>query len=94
MVFASDPIESHYVLPHHELLYVLSREHIYTQTEFDLIARSLAKIIEDKWPPTHTPHTIWRNIALKRPKGSNQTYLERALMKYEAELEVIKKSRR
>jgi hypothetical protein len=92
-VFAADPIESRYVLPHHELLYVLSREHVYQKAEFNLISKALDKIIRDNWPPTYTPHDIWHKIALTRPKNSENTYLERALGTYQAELEAIRKKR-
>lgn len=92
-VFASDPIEAHYVLPHHEMLYVLSREHVYSTSEFDRISRALEKIIRDMWPPNYTPHHMWHQIALKRPKGSEHTFLQRALVTYKSELEDIRKRR-
>jgi hypothetical protein len=69
-MFASDPIETKHVQPHHEVMYVVSREYSYSPTEFDGISRKLQKIIKDAWPPDWTPHFMWHQLVLKRPNGS------------------------
>lgn len=92
-VFASDSIEAKYVLPHREMLTVLSREYIYTAPDFDGVSKALQKIISDKWPPYYSPHHMWHQLALKRPKDSKQTYFERALDKYGTLFEELRQAK-
>jgi hypothetical protein len=49
-VFASDPFEAEHVLPHRNTMYVVSREHSYSQSDFEGISRRLQKVIQDKLP--------------------------------------------
>jgi hypothetical protein len=83
-IFASDPVEAEHVLPHRNMMYVVSREYSYSQSEFDAISRRLQKIVMERYPLNWTPHFIWRELVAKRPRGSEVTYFERARLGYEA----------
>jgi hypothetical protein len=92
-IFAFDPIEAEHVLPYRNMMYVVSREYSYSESEFKAISRRLQKVIGDKWPPDWTPHFMWRELIRKCPKGSEATYFERARRGYEARFDELRRKR-
>ena len=90
-VFSSDALEATVVLPHFETLFVTAREYNYSQSEFDVVAKALAKVVaKHDWGP----HFMWHAVVANRPKGLDQTYFERALQKYEVMLKEMKANRK
>lgn len=89
-VFESDIIESKYVLPHYDNLYVSAREHNYTRDEFERVERGLRKIVPRDW----SPHRIWYSAIFRKLEGSEQTYFERALARYDTIIEKAREARR
>ena len=84
-VFASDVLESHHILDRgrFDTMYVVAREYRYSMAEFERLQQAMEKLI-NKAPPDWTPHFLWRLAIVKKPKGEDQTYLERAMSRYEA----------
>ena len=77
-IFEEDPLESLHVLPHYDTLYVAAREYRYSAEDFACVYRGLAEAIPNEW----SPHLIWHVAVAVKPKGSEQTYFERALDRY------------
>jgi hypothetical protein len=92
-VFASDAIEAEHVLPYRNMMYVVSREYSYSQSDFDAISQRLQKIIRDKWAPDWTPHHMWHELVSRCQKGSAVTYFERARRGYEVRFDELRSRR-
>ena len=84
-VFASDALESHHILNlgRFDTMFVVAREYKYTMAEFEKLQKAMEKVLTGKAPPDWTPHVLWRMAIVKKPKGEDQTFLERAMSRYE-----------
>ena len=93
-VFASDVLESHHILDRQrfDTMYVVAREYRYSMAEFEKLQQAMKTLI-DKAPRDWTPHFLWHLAIVKKPKGEDQTYLERAMLKYETLLAEFKAER-
>ena len=85
-IFASDVLESHHVLDlgRFDTMFVVAREYQYSMAEFERLQKAMEKVLTGKAPPDWTPHFLWHMAIVKKPKGENQTFLERAMSRYEA----------
>jgi hypothetical protein len=83
-VFASDVLESHHILERgrFDTMYVVAREYRYSIAEFERLQQAMEKLI-NKAPPDWTPHFLWHLAIIKKSKGEDQTFLERAMSRYE-----------
>lgn len=93
-VFANDILESHHILEQgrFDTLYVVAREYRYSMAEFEKLQQAMEKLIA-KAPSDWTPHFLWHLAIVKKPKGEDQTYLERAMHRYDTLLAEFKAER-
>lgn len=89
-IFASDITESLHVLPHFDTLYIAAREYKYSEADLDGVSKGLNKVLLKKAPPDWSPHHLWHLAIWKCPKGSQETYFQRALKKYEGILHELR----
>lgn len=88
-VFESDPLESERVLPHYDTLYASAKVYKYTSNDFTRVERGLREVVPNKW----SPHFVWHFAVVNKPKGSDETYFQRALRNYVQIIEEAKANR-
>lgn len=93
-VFASDALESHHILElgRFDTMYVVAREYCYSMSEFERVQQAMEKLISNA-PANWTPHFLWHLAIVQKPKGEDQTFLERAMSRYETLLAELKAAR-
>ena len=89
-VFVSDPLENQRVTEHHDTLLVAAREYCYTEPDFQRIEVELRETIPNDW----SPHLMWHVAVVGKPKGSDETYFERALVVYKTFIENERQARK
>ena len=88
-VFVSDPLENQLVTEHYDILFVAAREYPYTEQDFQRI-----KALSEKIPNGWSPHLMWHVAVATKPKGSDETYFERALNVYKEFIENERQARK
>lgn len=93
-VFASDALESHHILGagRFNTMLVVAREYQYSMAEFEGLRLTMEKLVS-KAPANWTPHFLWHMAIVRKPRGEDQTYLERAMSRYEKLLAEFKEKR-
>lgn len=93
-VFANDLLESHHIRDkgRFDIMYVVAREYRYSMAEFERLQQTMERLIA-KAPPDWTPHFLWHLAIVRKPKGEDQTYLERAMFQYDTLLAEFKAER-
>lgn len=89
-VFVSDPLENQRVAEHYDTLFVTAREYLYTEQDFQRIEVGLREKIPNDW----SPHFMWHYAVVNKPKGSDETYFERALAIYKEIIENERQKRK
>jgi hypothetical protein len=89
-VFVSDPLENQCVIGYYDTLFVAAREYRYNEQDFRRIEVSLRETIPNWW----SPHQMWHVAVAAKPKGSNETYFERALAVYKGIIENERQARK
>ena len=94
-IFESDPTEFLYVVASgdYDTMYVVAREYIYKQEEFDRMESTLKKMLAKGSLNSWSPHAVWHETFRKKPKDCEQTYYERAMSHYRELFAQIKASR-
>lgn len=88
-VFLNDPLENQRISEHFSTLFVSAREYSYTEEDFQRIEKTLREKIPANW----SPHFMWHVAIVKKPKGSDATYFERALFTYKDIIENERQAR-
>lgn len=81
-VFEANGLEAAFVLPHYDLLYVVAREHRYTEEQLDMVERTLRRWTESEKLCDTSPHELWSMALRRTPKGGSTTYFDLALHHY------------
>lgn len=91
-VFESDPLESQYIIESGDIdvMYVVAREYLYSEDEFLGLENALRKSLENGRLSAWSPHALWHLTFVKKPKGSELTYYQRAMAHYRELFEKIK----
>lgn len=94
-VFESDPDERRYVIEagNYDTMYVVAREYSYTREEFDRLESRVTKLLATDEPAKWSPHRLWRVVFRTKPKGSPETYFERAMARYREINETLRAAR-
>lgn len=92
-VFSGSVLEAACVLPHFKKMYVVSREYQYKAEEFTTLCKKVTEIFaKHEGPGSFSPHELWKLVIVKKPKGNSQTYLERALIRYQEIFEEVRRN--
>jgi hypothetical protein len=94
-IFESDSLERKFVIEggNYDTMYVVAREYRYDESEFDKLHQALEKSLASGKVNEWSPHGIWHLTFAKKPKDSNLTYFERAMARYRALFEEMKRQR-
>ena len=91
-IFENDQLERQYIIESGDIdvMYVVSREYIYQPDELDKLSKALDKSLSKGHVQNWSPHDLWHLTFQNRPKDSDFTFYERAMIRYRRLYEEIK----